>query len=348
MACAIEDAGFEIRDQIGWMFGSGFPKSHDVSKGIDARIMHGNSHSRSMKLANETRPGPGRIRQSTLNNGIMGEASGEKITRDEPATPEAAAWQGWGTALKPACEPCIVARKPLIGSVAANVLRYGCGAMNIDACRVPAEARPLLEHTGRSGNVFGAGLEGSRAIGTTTEGRWPANVIHDGSAEVEEAFAAFGATTKPNGRPNCKGGSYGQDRDVHGARDGRTAAYNGGYLDSGTASRFFFSAKADKADRAGSLHPTIKPTSLMRWLVQLVTPPGGTVLDPFAGSGSTGLAADQLGMNAVLIESDPEYAADIERKITGDAPLFADVAVAKAPAPKEAGQEQLGMFGDAA
>jgi site-specific DNA-methyltransferase (adenine-specific) len=172
-------------------------------------------------------------------------------------------------------------------------------------------------------------------------------VIHDGSAEVEEAFAAFGEKTSGSLRPE------------HQARAGfaHPACYHAGSTlggsgswdaNSGSASRFFYSAKADKADRAGSKHPTVKPTDLMRYLVQLVTPPGGTVLDPFAGSGSTGLAADQLGMNAVLIERDPEYAADIERKITGDAPLFADVAVAKAVAVKDTGPEQLGMFGDAA
>jgi site-specific DNA-methyltransferase (adenine-specific) len=328
LVCAIEDAGFEIRDSVAFMYGSGFPKSLDVSKAIDKAAGVSFTAEPASGVGFMGPNGPGGY-NPTIN----------RLRRTGETTPEAAQWAGWGTALKPAFEPIVVARKPLIGTVAANVLAHGCGAMNIDACRVPAEARPLLGHTGRSGNVFGAGLEGSRAIGTTTEGRWPANVIHDGSAEVEEAFAAFGESRARGNIGASKGG---------GGMFGHASCANEfGSGDSGSASRFFFSAKADKADRAGSLHPTIKPTSLMRWLVQLVTPPGGTVLDPFAGSGSTGLAADQLGMNAVLIERDPEYAADIERKITGDAPLFADVAVAKAPAPKEAGPEQPGMFGDA-
>jgi site-specific DNA-methyltransferase (adenine-specific) len=145
-------------------------------------------------------------------------------------------------------------------------------------------------------------------------------VIHDGSDEVEAAFAAFGE------RASCNSpSSANPEGSILGGRRSQGAIYPG---DTGTASRFFFSAKADASDRAGSKHPTVKPTVLMRYLVRLVTPPGGTVLDPFAGSGSTGLAADQLGMNAVLIERDPEYAADIERKITSDAPLLAEVITA--------------------
>ena len=264
MACAIEDAGFEIRDNLAWVYGSGFPKSMDVGK----------------------------------------------------ALPE---WAGWGTALKPAFEPIVLARKPLAGTVAGNVLAHGCGGLNIDACRIAApDGVPIFQ--GRDDptlNTFGNGLNGSNRTGEVGSGRWPANLIHDGSEEVEAAFAAFGEKTSGSKR----GGQYGRDKGVHdgGQRQDGVSCF----ADSGSASRFFYTAKADAADRAGSKHPTVKPTNLMRWLVQLITPPGGTVLDPFAGSGSTGLAADQLGFNAILIEQDATFVDDIRRKINADAGMFA-------------------------
>lgn len=334
MACAIEDAGFEIRDQIGWMFGSGFPKSHDVSKGIDKaagaeRQVVGSKLG--MPGYAEGRSPPNQIYGVGLQNG-----GGLDVTA--PATSEAAQWAGWGTALKPAWEPCIVARKPLVGTVAANVLAHGTGALNIDACRIgTAENLNGGAYSGgkrqrdeySSSDAVSGALPLSRlnrGIGEYKQpnGRWPANVIHDGSPEVEEAFAAFGES-KSSGRSSARDTALGRMND-DGWQPKETV--RAGHADSGSASRFFYTAKADKDDRAGSKHPTVKPTDLMRYLVRLVTPPGGTVLDPFAGSGSTGLAADQLGMNAVLIERDPEYAADIERKITSDAPLFAEVVTA--------------------
>ncbi|QQP88548.1 site-specific DNA-methyltransferase [Skermanella sp. TT6] len=217
----VEDAGFDIRDQIGWLYGSGFPKSHNL--------------------------------------------------KDE--------WAGWGTALKPAWEPCVLARKPFGGTVAKNVATHGTGAINIDECRVPTEdntTRFCNAGTGnhknwRTGNH--AGVHGGHA-----SGRWPANVIHDGSDEVLGAFSVFGDQ-------------------------------------SGTPARFFYNAKASKQDRAGSEHPTVKPVALMQYLVKLVTPVGGTVLDPFAGSGTTGEAAVEAGMNVILIEREAEYVEDISRRL---------------------------------
>lgn len=260
MAVAIEDAGFEIRDCVMWMYGTGFPKSLNVGS-------------------------------------------------------------GFGTALKPAWEPIIVARKPLTGTVAENVLAYGTGALNIDGCRVDGGERPWREarrndDSDEARNVYGKGLAGSMAVADTALGRWPANVIHDGSDEVLDAFAAFGERPGPIARARTDGGDMGNK--VLGAlRHITTNPQPRG--DAGTAARFFYSAKASKADRAGSSHPTVKPIALMRYLCRLVTPPGGTVLDPFAGSGTTGEAALQEGFLPTLIEAEPEYVADIRRRLAMDA-----------------------------
>lgn len=201
------------------------------------------------------------------------------------------------------------------------MLRYGCGALNIDGCRVPADG----EDTGR---VRGTLPHSDDAWGngklTHTEGnplgRWPANLLHDGSAEVLDAFAEFGESKSVGGYRGAgeRGNGYGMKADAEKRPTG--------FGDTGTPARFFMCAKADATDRAGSKHATVKPGALMRWLVKLIVPPGGTVLDPFAGTGSTGLAADQLGMDAVLIEQSAEYAADARRKLTADAGLFARVA----------------------
>ena len=216
MAVQIEDAGFEIRDLIAWVYGSGFPKSRNLD--------------------------------------------GD--------------WQGWGTALKPALEPITVARKPLGGTVAANVLRHGTGAINVDGCRV----------------------------GDST-GRWPANLIHDGS---EDVVWCFPQTTPSPSKPVRQGGGQGYKpgAEYGAARDG----FGVGYGDSGSAARFFYCAKASKADRGvENVHPTVKPTELMRYLCRLVTPPGGVVLDPFMGSGSTGKAAVLEGFRFIGIEREAEY-----------------------------------------
>lgn len=299
MACAIEDAGFEIRDQMAWAYKSGFPKSHDVSKGIDKaagaerkvigprRLPNGRPHEYNIGF-NE---GPGYGSRPAASN----------VTA--PATAAAAAaWEGWGTALKPAWEPICVARKPLIGTVVANVLQHGTGALNIDGTRIGT--RTASTGVVVSQNVAMAGPNYGREVVGETVGRWPANIIVDDSRECLEAFAEH------------------------------------------AADRVFYSAKADKDDRLGSKHPTVKPVDLMAYLCRLVTPPGGTVLDPFAGSGTTGMACMREGFNAILIEREAQFVADIKRRIAHvsglDAPLFGGQ---DTPPPKP-GRRIYGVFAD--
>lgn len=235
----------------------------------------------------------------------------------KPVVPE-----GFGTALKPAMELICLARKPLSEkTVAANVLAHGTGAVNVDGCRVESDD---LDGAARvhNGAIYDGVHEGYQRPGRSnythktdwkadSQGRWPANIVHDGSDEVEAAFAAFGGAGGGNGKARLAYG-LGGNGILHGGGKGAEVA---SYADSGTASRFFYSAKADKTDRFGSKHPTVKPVSLMRWLVRLVTPPGGLILDPFAGSGSTGIAAIAEGLRAVLIEAEPEYQADIRERL---------------------------------
>lgn len=260
MACRIEDAGFEIRDMIAWVYGSGFPKSHNLD--------------------------------------------GDK--------------EGWGTALKPALEPITVARKPFDTTVAENVQEFGTGALNIAGCRIETDVpRPNREiHALRddveyapnslAGRVDGS-LASSKAVGDTMLGRWPANFIHDGSTEV---VALFPVTT--SGKP-C-GMKAGNNNNVFGQFAGGIPVT--GFGDTGSAARFFYCPKASKADRGeGNTHPTVKPTDLMRYLCRLVTPPGGVVLDPFMGSGSTGKAAVLEGSDFIGIDREPEHVKTSEGRI---------------------------------
>lgn len=370
MVCAIEDAGFEIRDMLAWLYGTGFPKSHDVSKGID-------------KAAGAVREviGPKVYADGTV--GSWRTTSSEVYAQDQwtkdntdrpkletsPATDAAAVWEGWGTALKPALEPICLARKPLIGTVAANVLEHGTGAINIDRCRVEytgdadkASATPQGKCTARPGTLAGKAQYDyekiARAAGWMPEiefngeddgvrsangenwaehwqgacegaglltgrgeferpkliGRWPANVITDGSEEVVGMFpdskgqqGDLNATGKVRPTKTCFGNM---------AAPLPAKARN----DFGSAARFFYSAKANKRDRADSKHPTVKPVSLMRWLCRMVTPPGGTLVDPFSGSGTTGEAAYLEGFRAILIEREEEYVADITRRLESISP----------------------------
>jgi site-specific DNA-methyltransferase (adenine-specific) len=284
IAKAIDDAGFEVRDQVMWIYGSGFPKSLDVSKALDKQ-------------------------QTGIHRGRAGRAGqsfGQEYERTDKGSlisTDAKMWEGWGTALKPAHEPVCFARKPLSEkTVAENVLRWATGAVNVDSCRIQSgqyHADKCASVVGLNSNLNGACFgewNGERADSYHTGGRWPANVVTDGSLEVLEAFPPS-------------------------ARD---------------AIRYFYAAKADKAERefgmdgdagvgalrdagVGALrdagrgaaranfHPTVKPVDLMRWLCRLVTPPGGIVLDPFMGSGSTGIAAVREGFRFVGIEHSPEY-----------------------------------------
>lgn len=285
MACRIEDAGFELRDMIAWVYGSGFPKS----KNLDGE------------------------------------------------------WQGWGTALKPALEPITVARKPMAGTVAANALEHGTGAINIDACRIPAE--PMPANTG-AGGMPRRREDEQRGPGAVSQphasGRWPANLIHDGCDEVLAAFPdAPGqqGDLKGHSRDRVSKGIFG---DMKAARDAPARG------DAGSAARFFYCAKASRADRSegceelpqqqggmvsntsgqhltrrdgyqppavGNHHPTVKPTDLMAYLCRLVTRPGGVVLDPFMGSGSTGKACMREGFQFIGIEREAPYLAIAEARI---------------------------------
>src|SRR5690606_25163234 len=250
-----------------------------------------------------------------INGGAVTFRSGWEKDITRPATPEAQQWQGWGTALKPAWEPICLARKPLIGTVAENVLEHGTGALNIDGCRVHADDAQGGEYTVKRLKP-GATLaktggnwrpeEGPEYHGTMKPGRWPANIVHDGSDEVVACFPAESGGSKTAKPVSASGGIWSEST-------GKPAG--GTYADSGSAARFFYSAKADKLDRIGSKHPTVKPVDLMQWLVRLVTPKGGLVLDPVAGSGSTGEAAWREGMRCILIEREEEYQADITRRM---------------------------------
>jgi DNA modification methylase len=330
MTCAIEDAGFEIRDQIGWAYGSGFPKSHDVSKGIDKAAGAERTVRTGVKPGHENFVGRDNLKSLRESGTLAGEGGysrpwmfdADKVEAAHhtfaPATDAAAEWQGWGTALKPAWEPIVLARKPLEGTVAANVLEHGTGAINIDGCRVATDEsteRHSFEIKTSKGTQGGAFGNAERVIhkseipipsGGSPLGRWPANLVHDGSEEVVGAFPETAPSNVGDRAGGCKFFMGGDSRD----------SAVSGFGDSGSAARFFYTAKADADDRLGSKHPTVKPLDLMQWLVRLVTPPGGLVLDPFAGTGTTGEAAFREGFRAVLIEREAEYQADIRRRMS--------------------------------
>jgi site-specific DNA-methyltransferase (adenine-specific) len=295
MAVQIEDAGFEIRDLIAWVYGSGFPKSLDVSKAIDKA-----AGAEREVVGQHPCPAGNKAGGNSLNMSAVGMPATAVITA--PATPAAQQWSGWGTALKPALEPITVARKPLTGTVAANVLEHGTGAINVDGCRV-AHAEPCRMMQPSQANIDNPSDKCRQAgrreavLELKPEGRWPANLIHDGSDEVVELFPNSKSCSSPSAaRP--QGSIFG------GARS-QGAIYPG---EDGSAARFFYCAKTSKKDRGdGNTHPTVKPTELMRYLCRLVTPPGGVVLDPFMGSGSTGKAATLEGFRFIGIEREAEY-----------------------------------------
>ena len=461
LACAVEDAGFEVRDSIAWLYGSGFPKSLDVSKAIDKRrtedaepvraicrairaamdvrdlrsrhlVEHFDGchprlidhwaardtdsqpalptweqwerlrdlfaelaeHDAEAWRLNGRKGTPGEawegaevigttrgIDTATSRLGFVGATyGGTSAARDydvkAPASPESQSWQGWGTALKPAFEPVVVARKPLAGTVAANVLAHGTGALNIDGCRIEhdePEGRPSTGMHGRRAGIMGETIERHRdTTAANTSGRWPANVVLDESqAEAldEQSGTLTSGLMRAGTKPKGERETYGQDA----AAGYETARDTPG--DSGGASRFFYVAKADASERprykreggsdnattygqmkkrecnvcgnrtcpAGGeqsgkpwptcghddwswveqqsardefvAHPTVKPLSLMRWLVRLVTPPGGTVLEPFAGSGTTVEACIVEGFQCIAIEREADYLPLIRQRI---------------------------------
>lgn len=335
LAVAIEDAGFQIRDQIMWVYGSGFPKSLNVSKSIEGLLTTGSANKTAFKhLAGEqVDRGNWGIAKQQFTHGQRDKnydetASATVLGKLEPTTAEAKEWDGWGTALKPAHEPIVLARKPLDGTVANNVLTHGVGGINIDGCRVEGEvvSVPMAEWT-RSGTTGATDKRNGAMSQPHLAGRFPANFIHDGSDEVLQLF--------PDSKSNQnKQSDNRQNQNYSMFIDGIRTPENS-YSDSGSAARFFYCAKANKKDRNeglhgfadvvaggmqgrsdGSLgsitmnknhHPTVKPTDLMRYLCRLITPPNGVVLDPFTGSGSTGKAAVLEGFSFIGVEQSEEY-----------------------------------------
>ena len=355
LVCAIEDAGWEIRDTIAWVYGSGFPKSRDVGKAIDEEAGAEREVIGTWKPTGTARPKAdgGGFRNKTAGLGSWENPYNGELPITAPATDAAKKWDGWGTTLKPALEPICVARKPLAGTVAENVLKYGTGALNIDGCRVGDENRKNPEagfiRRGRTDEEIFSVADKNKPKNPPhiVRGRWPGNLAHDGSEEVLELF------------PPSKGNFATRGE----SKDGQLFGYGNfrgdeprGFGDSGSAARFFYCAKASRREREAGLeslpavtyarsggaqgaerrgedeylqnsiglnriskvknnHPTVKPLALMRYLCRLVTPPGGTVLDPFAGSGTTGIAATLEGFNFVLIEKEPSYVKIAEKRV---------------------------------
>lgn len=330
MVVNMEDAGFEIRDQLQWLYGSGFPKSMDVSKAIDKQL----GATRIITGVKKVVKGVA-FEQSTPYLGGR-----DEIETTASATAEGIEYEGWGTALKPANEPICLARKPFNSTVAENILSYGTGALNIDASRIDFISEDDIKSAtwGRGTDILGGNyVGGTRTSGKTNIeanqlGRWPANVIHDGSEEVLQAFAQFGdktsgAITKPTVRKD------------NGLSMGKATGFTKPTRDinSGSAARFFYCAKASQEERNAGLkhlskkkvndgrdsaidnayqrgeteryntHPTVKPIALMEYLVKLITPKGGVVLDPYAGSGTTLIAAKKLGFRYWGIEREEEH-----------------------------------------
>lgn len=309
VAVAIEDAGFEVRDSIAWMYGSGFPKSLDISKAID----------KAAGAERERTPYKGGIASGSGNYGGGGQIHDGTKVGDEAITPEAQQWEGWGTALKPAFEPIVVARKPLIGTVAANVLEHGTGGLNIDGSRIGTgedRASGGLSGGATDANLYALGMPSrtQRATG----GRWPANVILDPyTAELldeQSGASRFFYVAKASKRDRNEGLEN---------LEAKTAADMTGRKEGSAGLVMKHADGSDKANAyAGTtgsarqnFHPTVKPTALMRYLVKLVTPPGGTVLDPFTGSGSTGKAAILEGFEFVGIELTEDYIPIIEGRL---------------------------------
>lgn len=388
MAVRIEDAGFEIRDMIAWVYGSGFPKSMDVSKAIDkvrdwtkveqlnAEIKRAREESglsikqvgdamqaatdgqygawyhrgghmffetgrslpsrpewehlrRVLPIASEFQDAYNEAERAVITKKIasrsddgswasnvgggMFRPGDREYVITAPATEAARQWQGWGTALKPALEPITVARKPLIGTVAENVLAHGTGAINVDGCRVGTEGGTAKgsKPEGAGNGIYGAGLHGACDIKQLDAGRWPANLIHDGDAAADllADAARFFYCAKASKRD--------RDEGLEGFADVTPGEMTN--REDGSAGLNNPRAGAGRTGGGKNIHPTVKPTDLMRYLCRLVTPPDGVVLDPFMGSGSTGKAARLEGFDFIGIEREAEYLAIAQARITAAA-----------------------------
>ena len=346
-------SGFEIRDMIAWLYGSGFPKSHDVSKAIDKSMGAKREVVGSYKGVTQNKESVG----GGFNASKGADEHGRKTVKiTTPSTEEAKQWQGWGTALKPALEPIVMARKPLEDTVARNVLKYGTGAINIDGCRVGDEHFKIEDGEYDNGNNVAFG--NVERTPKEYNGRFPANVIHDGSDEVVELFP--NTTSTQRNPSNNKPTEY---TNTYTPKEAQYSELNT-YADSGSASRFFYTAKASQFERnyglygfesqetrggggraeqgyddeneeeqrlkksaqafgavkakKKNIHPTVKPLDLMQYLVRLVTPKGGVCLDPFLGSGTTAIACKAEKIDYIGCELMPEYAKIAEARIKAE------------------------------
>ena len=354
MACAIEDAGFEIRDSLHWVYGSGFPKSHNVSKGIDRAA----GVERQVVGAYET--------HDIRSGGLMDRKGSLTVDITTAATDDAKRWEGWGTALKPAHEPIVMARKPFPGTVAQNVLEHGTGAINIDGARISMGNEydsTKVQRTQNSGggvaDAFGAsGLIGTEIPTYSAKGRWPANVILTHSTECATECA-----------PDCPAREIDRQAESASRFYAQPEWAPGDYLAS------IYTPKAGKRERNAGLdgmptkqlrttyskaardkigndsgharqnhHPTVKPVALMRYLIRLVTPPGGLVLDPFLGSGTTAVAAILEGFEWIGCELTAEYLPIIEARTLHAARDYP--AINTIQNPDNSTQSQLGLFGE--
>lgn len=305
LACAIEDAGWSVKECCMYIHGQGFPKGVNISKAIDKRL----GAERTEVVGTRHR----NVKPFDDSNGWNDNSTTGDYQYTAPASAEAKEWDGWNSALKPAYEPIVIAQKPVEKTIIDNVLKYGTGAFNVDACRIPTEDNlnggayaKSHDEKRTDGYRFQAGGGGEFKQPT---GRYPANLVHDGSPEV---LALFPNTGKSQGGGGVKrvgthvydGGYKGKEYDTV------------GFMDSGSAARFFYCAKPSRKERGdGNTHPTVKSIALMRWLVRLVTRRGGLVLDPFMGSGTTGIAALQEGMRFIGIEREEKYMEIAKRRI---------------------------------
>jgi DNA modification methylase len=330
MGLSIRLAGFEMRDTITWMYGSGFPKSRDIGKDIDKIAGVEREIVGAHKWAHVRGDGSA-VKTNTYEGGAQSRRG--PMASTAPASEAAKQWDGWGTALKPAGEPIIVARKPLEGTVAQNVLMHSAGGMNIGGCRVPAIGRPHIQNNGgaKLDACYGSGKNGSKSLGVTDQGRWPANVVLSHTEWCDKGYCEDGCPIAELDAQSGESSSLPSRRRLAGSSAGNGQTLNhfsikedvvAGFTDFGGASRFFntfrYQAKAPRSERPvvnGVAHPTVKPLALMEWLVTLFTPPYGVVLDPFAGSGTTGHAALKLGFNSIMVERATEYKPLIDKRL---------------------------------
>ena len=324
----VEDAGFEIRDTVTWHYGSGFPKAGDISKTIDKRADAERTEGKRVWRGGERQGG------DWSNSDRRGEGTTEKVIYDEPATDAAKKWDGWKTALKPATEFVVMARKPFDGATVDCVLEHGTGALNIDGTRVGEDvdtSRPAGD-MGDTQEKYGH-YEGNQTNGSETGGRYPANVVLDPAA-AEWLDREVGALDAGARTPQSSTGRNTSDAPTHNDPDERIETDAGGpsryyktheWRDTDREmQRLYYTSKASKAERTldgriANAHPTVKPQDLMEWLVRLVTREGQTVLDPFAGTGTTCAAAKGLGREFVGIEQQAKWA-DVARVRCGLAP----------------------------